>query len=140
MTALQVKDFPDDLYQELKECAAEECRSVSQQTVYVLREFLRYRKNHGSVKNALWAAPLVTDLLSDEEKAERAARLAKRKRIMEELRERGPIEVPDDFPDPAEMIRQMREERTEQILEAVGDLEMIREAEAAQASQAESEN
>lgn len=130
MPALQVKDFPDDLYEELRECATEECRSVSQQTIYVLREFLRYRKAYGSAKNALWAAPLVADLLTDEEEAKRLARVAKRKRIMERIEARGTIEVPDDFPDPAEMIRQMREERTNQILEAVGDLEVIREAEA----------
>lgn len=29
MPTLQVKDFPDDLYEELRECAAQECHSVS---------------------------------------------------------------------------------------------------------------
>lgn len=33
MPALQVKDFPDDLYAKLKECAARNHRSMSQQTV-----------------------------------------------------------------------------------------------------------
>ena len=43
MPSLQVKDFPEDLYEELKEYAAEEQRSVSQQTIYCLREYLRFR-------------------------------------------------------------------------------------------------
>ena len=37
MPALQVRDFPDDLYAELKNCAAEEDRSISQQTVHIAR-------------------------------------------------------------------------------------------------------
>lgn len=130
MPALQVKDFPDDLYEELRECAAEECRSVSQQTVYVLRQFLRWRKAYGSLESALWAAPLVSDLLVDEEEAKRAARLAKRRRILERIDKRGTVAVSEDFPDPVELIRQMRDERSDQILQAVGDLEAMRKAEA----------
>lgn len=125
MPALQVKDFPDDLYEELRECAVEECRSVSQQTIYVLREFLHYRKIYGSMRNALWAAPLVADLLGDAEEAKRASRLTRRKRIMERIEARGTLEIPDGFANPAEMIRQMRQERTDQILEATGDFGII---------------
>lgn len=44
MPALQVRDFPDDLYAELKRCAAEEDRSISQQTVHILREYLKAYK------------------------------------------------------------------------------------------------
>lgn len=130
MPALQVKDFPDDLYEELRECAAQECRSVSQQTIYALREFLRMHKAYQSVKNALWAAPYVADLLEDKERQERQERAKRRRELMEQIRELGPADIPSDFPDPAELIREMREERTNQILEAVGDLGKIREMEA----------
>lgn len=130
MPALQVKDFPDDLYEELRECAAQECRSVSQQTIYGLREFLRMHKAYQSVKNALWAAPYLTDLLEDKEQQERQERAKRRRELMEQIRELGPANIPSDFPDPAELIREMREERTNQILEAVGDLDKIREMEA----------
>lgn len=130
MPALQVKDFPDDLYEELRECAAEECRSVSQQTIYGLREFLRMHKAYQSVKNALWAAPYVTDLLEEEEEQERLERARKRHELLERIRERGPANIPADFPSAAEIIREMREERTRQILEAVGDWQAIEEAEA----------
>jgi plasmid stability protein len=38
MATLNVKDFPDALYRRLKARARRECRSVSQQVVYMLRE------------------------------------------------------------------------------------------------------
>lgn len=130
MPALQVKDFPEDLYEDLKKYAAEDCRSVSQQTLYILREYVCFRKTHGLVRSALWAEPLVSDLGTARELAERAARVEKRRRIRERIEARGPIEAPEDFPDAAELIRQGREERTDRILEAVGDLEKIRDTEA----------
>lgn len=129
MPALQVKDFPDDLYEELRQCAEEECRSISQQTLYILKGFLQFRKAYGAVKTALWAEPLVHDLLPESERARFAERARRREEVLQRIRERGPVEVSDGFPDAAEIIRQMREERTDRILEAVGDLGAIREAE-----------
>ena len=38
MPALQVKDFPNDLYEDLRACAMMQDRNISQQTVHVLRE------------------------------------------------------------------------------------------------------
>ena len=46
MPALQVKDFPDDIYEQLRVVAAEENRSISQQTLVIIKEFL-WRRNHG---------------------------------------------------------------------------------------------
>lgn len=129
MPALQVKDFPDDLYEELREYATKECRSVSQQTIYSIREFLRMQKAYQAVKNAIWAAPYVTDLLSEEEDRERRKRAKRRQAVLERIHERGPVDIPEDFPDAAEIIREMREERTRQILEAVGDWQAIEETE-----------
>ncbi|WP_165247561.1 argininosuccinate lyase [Adlercreutzia sp. ZJ141] len=123
MPALQVKDFPDDLYEELRECAAKECRSVSQQTVYGLREFLRMYKAHQSVKNALWAEPYVTDLFNENEDRERRKRANRRQVLNDRIDKLGSADVPIGFPDAAKLIRSMREERTDQILEAVGDLD-----------------
>ena len=42
MPALQVRDFPDDLYEKLKACAAMEHRSVAQQTVALVEEGLNW--------------------------------------------------------------------------------------------------
>lgn len=47
MPALQVKDFPSDLYEELRACAAIQGRSISQQTVHVLREYLHAYRHGG---------------------------------------------------------------------------------------------
>ena len=129
MPTLQVKDFPDDLYEELRECAAQECRSVSQQTIYGLREFLRTHKAYQSVKNDLWAAPYVTDLLADKEQQERQERAKRRSELLMQIRELGPANIPSNFPDPAELIREMREERTDRILEIVDELGLIRKLE-----------
>lgn len=129
MPALQVKDFPDDLYEELRECAAQECRSVSQQTIYGLREFLRMHKAYQSVKNALWAAPYFTDLLEDDEKQKRLKRAKRRRELREQIREQEPASIPDDFPSAAEIIQEMREERANRILEVFDELKLIRELE-----------
>lgn len=40
MPALQVKDCPSDVYERLRACAAEENRSIAQQTVAILRLYL----------------------------------------------------------------------------------------------------
>ena len=41
MPALQVRDCPDDLYEKLRLCAASEDRSMAQQTLHIVREYLR---------------------------------------------------------------------------------------------------
>lgn len=43
MPALQVRDFPDELYAQLKECADNEHRSIAQQTIVAVEEMLRAR-------------------------------------------------------------------------------------------------
>lgn len=43
-----------------------------------------------------------------------------------QIRELRPTNIPSNFPDPAELIREMREERTDRILETVDELELIR--------------
>ena len=43
MPALQVRDFPDELYVELKACAEREHRSVAQQMIVAAEEMLARR-------------------------------------------------------------------------------------------------
>ena len=43
MPLLQVRDFPADLYEKLKDLAAAERRSIAQQTVVLVREQLSYQ-------------------------------------------------------------------------------------------------
>lgn len=118
--ALQVKEFPPDLYEELKVCAAAEDRSISQQTVRILRDYLRaYRQLGGRTD---WAVVPVDrselDRPSRRQTAEeeRLARIEHRKKVFESIEALPAFEVPDDFPSVAEIVRQMREERDDQLV------------------------
>ena len=121
MPALQVKDFPSDLYDQLRECAAAQDRSISQQTVHVLREYLRaYRQLGGRTG---WEVLPVGQAGCEgrgarrrAEEEERERRIERRKRIFAEIDALPKIEIPDDFPEPAEIARQMREEHDDRIV------------------------
>lgn len=124
MPALQVKDFPADLYESLRECAAAQDRNISQQTVHVLREYLRAYRQGGAL--AAWvvrpaveqACPPLDASARAKSRAEETPeeRIERRRRVFEEIHAMPKIEIPDDFPEPAELIRQMREERDDQIV------------------------
>lgn len=126
MPALQVKDFPPDLYEDLRACAAQQDRSISQQTVRILREYLRAYRQVG--ERATWEARVVelperqapqdvsasaVMCLSGElaEAEGTGARMERRRKTLEKIRSLPKIEVPSDFPDAAELVRCMREER-----------------------------
>lgn len=118
MPALQVKDFPADLYEELRECAAAEDRSISQQTVRVLREYLQARRRLGE-RVGFAVCPVAQEVSakrSQVEEDERDVRMGRRKKVFERIDALPKFEVPDDFPEPAELVRQMREERDDQIV------------------------
>lgn len=123
MPALQVKDFPNDLYEELRECATAQDRNISQQTVHVLREYLRAYRQGGN--SASWVVrPAVEQPETPPRVKSRAEetpeeRIERRRKAFEAIDAMPKFEVPDDFPEPAELIRQMREERTEQITSAL---------------------
>ena len=45
MPALQVRDFPQELYRELQVCAEQEHRSIAQQTVAIIEQYIWDRKS-----------------------------------------------------------------------------------------------
>lgn len=120
MPALQVKDFPPDLYEDLRECAAVQDRNISQQTVHVLREYLRAYRQSGSSPN--WVVRPAVEQPETTRRAKTRAeetpeeRIERRRKVFERIHAMPKIEIPDDFPEPAELIRQMREERDDQIV------------------------
>lgn len=126
MPALQVKDFPGDLYEELRECASMQDRNISQQTVHVLREYLRaYKQGNG---NAAWAAHPAVEQSEKPMHLVRTGqtpedRIARRKKVFEAIDSIPKFTVPDYFPDSADLVRRMREERDDQI---VPELRQIR--------------
>lgn len=120
MPALQVKDFPDDLYIELKMCAQNEDRSVSQQTLHILRQYLKAYRQLGDRTD--WTVvpverpAVVRETRAQTAEAERQERIEQRKKVFERIHSLPKFNVPDDFPSPAEIVRQMREERDDRIV------------------------
>jgi plasmid stability protein len=51
MSLLQVRDFPDELYEQLKVLAKAERRSVSQQTVIIMDEYLKDGRGESRAEN-----------------------------------------------------------------------------------------
>ena len=100
MPALQVKDFPPQLYESLRRCAAEEDRSIAQQTVHILRVYLADRA--------------VRDRLGEE-----GPTPSRREQALERLRAWGPLEVHGEVPDVVSVVRQSRDERESQLGEVL---------------------
>lgn len=119
MTALQVRDFPDDLYEQLKAYAASQHRSIAQQTIVAVEQML-------ATSNAThyWDGELLYRVVRPhpdfDTEEERAARIEKRKKLFAEIEKLPKVDVPANFPDTAELIRQGHEERDNRILEASG--------------------
>lgn len=120
MPALQVREFPEDLYEALRVCASNEDRSISQQTVNILRGYLRaYRAGGGQVAwAAVPAAPLASPANGIDEREHRAR---KRALTFERIDALPPFDVPEGFPEPAELVRATREERNGAALALWGD-------------------
>jgi hypothetical protein len=51
MANLQIKNVEDDLYQEIKKLASAENRSVSQQVLFLVKEYLAKRKHLTATKS-----------------------------------------------------------------------------------------
>lgn len=135
MPALQVRDCPAPLYEELRQCAAEQDRSIAQQTLYVLRRYLRwynavgkYEAQRADIEDSLFAdkvdhGPRIVSVSWEEQ--ERQARINKRKALFARMEEHwGDRKDPLRDVDFAETIREMREERTNHILSCVEGFEV----------------
>lgn len=123
MPALQVRDFPDELYEQLKACAAKEHRSVAQQTIVAVEQMISNKQSGqdsatacsslAAYDSASAASPSHKPLyLEFDTEAARAARIKKRKELMKRINETR-VELPPNFPDPVDMVREVREERDE---------------------------
>ncbi len=99
MPALQIRDLPQGIYDALKLRAEREHRSLAQQATVAIEEHLRLIPG-GTVRERA---------LTEEE--ERQARIAKRKALFAEIDAAAKIDIPDDFPTPAEIVRELRDSR-----------------------------
>ncbi|MDO4532522.1 MAG: hypothetical protein Q4C36_02245 [Coriobacteriia bacterium] len=115
MPALQVKDCPIEVYERLRECAAQENRSISQQTVTILEEYLALRpasKNSVSteastqfISGHLREYPHYSEDLHDE-----TDYLGQFRKVMEEISELPPIPISERCPRADVILAQIREE------------------------------
>lgn len=119
MPALQVREFPDDIYEELKAAAAREHRSIAQQTIICVERFLREAsarerkiENEGCWHRVTPHSPYQ----QDESLQKREARIAKRQEIFRRIDTLPKLDLPNGALGPVDIIQGMREERDTQIL------------------------
>ncbi|MCL2757022.1 MAG: hypothetical protein FWD43_02945 [Coriobacteriia bacterium] len=96
MPALQVRDFPEQLYEELRVCAKREHRSIAQQTIVAVQDYVRQEDERLSKK------------MREVELFEMQKR---RQKILEKLDALPTFTVPEGFPTPEEIVREMRDSR-----------------------------
>lgn len=120
MPALQVRDFPDELYEQLKAYAASQHRSVAQQTIVAVEQMLEAADAQhywdGRELHRLERRPRYLDFDTE---TERAARIEKRKALFAEIA-KNKANYPDDMPSAVEMVHEGRRERDRQISDSLG--------------------
>lgn len=119
MPALQVREFPDDIYEELKAAAAREHRSIAQQTIICVERFLREASaRERKIENeGCWHRVTPhSSYQQDESTREREARITKRRETFRRIDAFPKLDLPNGALGPVDIIRGMREERDAQIL------------------------
>ena len=120
MPALQVKDCPDDVYQRLRRCAVEEKRSISQQALTIIEDFLDARDSGkarcGAVnQDAAFSADGVSRFAANRvcrysNERDETDYLARRREAFARLSKLPSVPVTEKSPSTAEILRQIREE------------------------------
>ncbi|WP_165062017.1 MULTISPECIES: hypothetical protein [unclassified Adlercreutzia] len=117
MPALQLKDCPPDVYDTLRICANNEDRSIAQQTLHILRNYLDlYNQVRGTTNpdSVIFNPNLAACHINEETRLK--IRTEQRRKLFEKISLLEPIELSEDFQDTAEMIRQERESRMDRII------------------------
>lgn len=134
MPSLQVRDLPEPLYEELRRCAVEQDRSISQQTVHLLRaglEAYRLRQKNPEQKLAQdESLAQIIQLLAmhpPHEDNQVAARIKRRKKTFARI-DKAPLPSVGEFADPAAVVRAMRDERDASFSDLLADAEQGEDA------------
>ena len=106
MPALQVKNCPNEVYEQLRACASEENRSRSQQTLTILKEYLSAR----AAVTTRHAEPGSQAPASHVASAQSADFIAKRRKLFSEINELPAIPVTEESPSTADILASVREE------------------------------
>lgn len=97
MTALQVRDFPTELYEELRAYASANHRSMAQQTIAAVAQMI-----HGGDEKPVTSCKVDASRMSRREEILRRAQTRRQRRR-------------DAVPSPEEMLREARDERNRDI-------------------------
>lgn len=137
MPALQVRDLPQEIYDQLAASAKRDHRSIAQQTTAILEHHFTVVEGGLSQRAQPTAAQSVSDFapgvsfnklmgskMIDYDRLFRDPEFIKecrerRKRVLESIQAGPAIHIPEDM-HPAKIIREMREERDHQIAVAIG--------------------
>lgn len=144
MPALQVRDFPETLYDELKAFAAANHRSMSQQVIVAVEEMLAAAAREAEAQAAdkaetafvsegafkgdfqieipasLSKTVSISELAARDTEEARQARIEKRKKLFARIHEMSK-RLPEDLPDPVEMVRESRRERDERLMHVLAE-------------------
>lgn len=118
MPALQVRDCPNSLYRELARCAEEDRRSISQQILVALEDYLERRARDKQINAMLdehfplppkpWEPGYRAYMDSE---VARKERIQRRREVFARIDARPPIKDVEGFPTAEEIVRQIRDER-----------------------------
>ena len=89
MANLQIKNVADDLYEEIKKLASAENRSVSQQVLFLVREYLAKRKHLTAAKSPAQVLLELSGSWEDDRNAEQIVREIKSARKSSRKLEKG---------------------------------------------------
>ena len=89
MANLQIKNIRDDLYEEIKKLAAAENRSVSQQVLFLVKEYLAKRKHLTAAKSPAQVLLELSGSWEDDKNAEQIVKEIKSARKSSRKLEKG---------------------------------------------------
>jgi predicted CopG family antitoxin len=89
MANLQIKNIQDDLYEEIKKLASAENRSVSQQVLFLVREYLAKRKHLTAAKSPAQVLLELSGSWEDDKNAEQIVKEIKSARKSSRKLEKG---------------------------------------------------
>ena len=89
MANLQIKNVADDLYEEIKKLASAENRSVSQQVLFLVKEYLAKRKHLTATKSPAQVLLDLSGSWEDDKNAEQVVKEIKSARKSSRKLEKG---------------------------------------------------
>ena len=136
MPAVQVRDMETETYELLKASAARNKRSISQQAEWFIAEGLRNEERRiraeeaGEEYDPAWGVRLRHETVPvfaerpPQRELTREERIEKQKKLFEKINAMPKIDM-TGWPDPVDVIREMREERDRQLLAGVPGYEEL---------------